>query len=506
MKKPQVEAIVDPTQKPEDVTASGRVARLFVAGCLALLLAPLALMPVFGMGASAGEKRELAPFPQLMDEGLPNANYLGQLGAWFEDRFAFRSELIDLDATWRESLFKTSATPNVIVGTDGWLYYQGTLADYQHTAPLSDRALENIAHNLALEQECIEAMGKRFCVTIAPNKVTLYPEHLPYYVLGSSEPSNLERLVPLLRERGINYVDMTAELSAQDEVLYLPRDSHWNEAGAEVGYRALMTALGHTPREFVGALDTVDHEDDLEGMLHPAHPRAAQDRYPADSREFAYVGEATSVEDARIETAGNAPDAQATLMVYRDSFGNTLLPYLASTYAHATFTKLVPYDMTAATLQDVDDVVVERAERHLASFASAPPYLAAPSRGTVELQTAPASDATLATLSLKKNGPFLVAEGDLGEAYAAAEEIYVVVRRDDGTYEAFDAFHVSPEAEGTADSAASETEAASKQSVTTDYGFKACIPLSVFEGQDATNVQVAVRGEDGQLVSLAHNH
>lgn len=52
------------------------------------------------------------------------------------------------------AVFRESATDSVILGREGWLFYSDTLADYQGTAPLSDRAVWAAAHVLALMQEC----------------------------------------------------------------------------------------------------------------------------------------------------------------------------------------------------------------------------------------------------------------------------------------------------------------------------------------------------------------
>lgn len=97
----------------------------YVVVLVAMLSVPLLAMP-FAPRPEVSEKRTLAEPPQVIDEvGALNVNLLADAGGFFTDHFAFRPYLVDLNATIREKLFMVSATPNVVVGTDGWLYYSG---------------------------------------------------------------------------------------------------------------------------------------------------------------------------------------------------------------------------------------------------------------------------------------------------------------------------------------------------------------------------------------------
>jgi len=84
-------------------------------------------------------------------------------------------------------------------------------------------------------------------VTIVPDKYTIYPEHLPAWVTPSPTASPLERLAAALRADApaVRFVDMREPLRAAKarDRLYFQTDSHWNLAGASVGYEALMRAV-----------------------------------------------------------------------------------------------------------------------------------------------------------------------------------------------------------------------------------------------------------------------
>ena len=469
---------------------SGAIATAFVSLFFVLLMLPLVLTPCMP-NESTAEKRDLAPWPSLVtEEGSPNAAVLSEAGAWFEDHFAGRAQLVDLDATLKESLFMTSATDNVIVGRDGWLYYAGTLNDYRRTRPLSDRALDNIACNIALIERQLRSEGRGFAFTIAPNKNTLYPEHMPYYELAGSGPSDLERLVPLLEERGVSYVNLVDVLSGADRCLYLKRDSHWSNEGARVGAVAILEMLGHHVEALGGdeVVDSSEHVGDVDLMLHPVWAQGEMQKLWVDSLAWAYVGDATSVEDAHIETVADEPVVSGGVVVYRDSFGNALVPYLASVYERGIFTKMVPYDMSDATLSAARDVIVERAERHLSFFNSDPPYFTAP---VLEEIVPEASEDTMSTLTTYENGPYLVVEGDLEQSYADdGTPIYILVDLPDGSTKRYEAFHVGPSLASTADQAGGQEE--STPGVTTDWGFRAYVPMQDMGGSVAHGARVVV--------------
>ena len=142
----------------------------------------LAAFPFVGMSVAASnettENKELARFPRLRSDGTWNVRYLSQLGDYFEDHFAFRQELVAANALIRGRLLGVSASDQVLVGKDGWLYYTGTLDDYLGRNQMSEKGLTNAVHNIGLMQQYVEDRGSRFLITIAPNKNSVYDSHM----------------------------------------------------------------------------------------------------------------------------------------------------------------------------------------------------------------------------------------------------------------------------------------------------------------------------------------
>ena len=383
------------------------------------------------------ENKELAAFPSLTEDGKWNVSFFSDLGAYFEDHFAFRQQLVTANAKLRSSLLHTSAADNVIVGEDGWLYYAGTLDDYQGTNQLSDRSLYNIAHNLSLMQGMTEAMGAKFFYTIAPNKNTLYGENMPYnYIEGQT--GNLERLLPYLESEGVSYIDLTAAFREQDEVLYLLRDSHWNNKGAVLAYDRILDAMGHPHDDYADTpFETkTDYIGDLNAMLFPLCAEPEPNQQYSIRHTYRYVSEEKQP-DADLAEAYN-PEGTGSVLVYRDSFGNTLFPLFANAFEKTRFTQLVPYSLSDISLCDPDYVLVERVERRIASVIEDPPIMQGPSSFVSPKQEL----ATDTTIHTRRNGSYLVIEGEIDpDCLDTDTRIYVSVHPSgvpaETAYEAF---------------------------------------------------------------------
>ncbi|MDO4277098.1 MAG: hypothetical protein Q4D16_25845 [Eubacteriales bacterium] len=342
-----------------------------------ICLCPSLGMLLTGQEASS-ENRELAKFPELKTEEGINREWLSQAGDYFQEHFAFRSELVTANALLNGKILGVSTADGVIQGRNGWLYYKDSLSDYLGTELMSQRSLYNTAHILAMTQSYLESKGVRFLFTAAPNKNSLYGENMPYYYnVKVSSTGNLEQLKPFLEKEQVTYADLYRAFSGKEEVLYHQRDSHWNNKGAAYAAEQLMTALDKEHDSYEEETYTVrrDFQGDLDNMLYPLALTLEDEIYYDKTPTFAYVGEVESNFDPRITTVN--PVKSGSLVMYRDSFGNSLLPFLADAYANAYFSRGVPYQLNDVDTAAADTVIIERAERFLPEIPQSPPVMAA---------------------------------------------------------------------------------------------------------------------------------
>ena len=131
--------------------------------------------------------------------------------------------------------------------------------------------------------------------------------------------------------------------------------------------------------------------------------------------------------------------------MFRDSFGNTLLPLMANTFGRAYFSKAVPYNV-----EDYVDsyhpeyVIVEKVERNIADFADAPPIMTGP---LVEINddiqgngdTHKASDG-LNIGECEYDADYWLFSGRLEELKEKGSVVYVRILTSDGQSHCYEAF------------------------------------------------------------------
>lgn len=352
---------------------------IYLALCLLLCILPFAGMAVYGTDETT-ENRTLAKLPSAEKDGSLNTDYFEELGAYFEDHFSFRKELVTMDALIQSRVFSVSNVDTVMKGTDGWLYYTDTLDDYLGTNLMNRRQVFNVANNLSLLQQYVTGQGAAFLFTVAPNKNSLYGEHMPYYA-GSclSEEKNIDLLEPELARLGVSYADLFSAFWQTDEVLYLKRDSHWNAKGALLAYNTMFDALSmeHETYEAAEAVREKKEIGDLNRMLYPLAAEPEWNYYYQNESHWNYISEPQDVEAAWIQT--ECTEGEGSLLMFRDSFGNTLLPLMAERFEKSAFSKGTPY-LIGRYMQECapDLVLAEKVERNLDEFMTMPPVMQGP--------------------------------------------------------------------------------------------------------------------------------
>ncbi len=340
---------------------------LFLAATLLLTVG----MAIFGPSKAAANEQP-AQKPQLQTDGAFNKDYLSQLADWVNDGFFLRPELISGGNWLSANVLGTSGAEDVIVGKDGWLYYAPTLPDYNGTKQMDDRAVFSAAKNLQLMAEYCQSQGVDFVFAIAPNKNSLYPQRMPYP--SAADSTNATRLQSLLAKTDVKIADLFDAFRAETEELYFAHDSHWNSKGAALGADVINGAFGLESNYYAGDFSQkTPHTGDLYEMLYPAFADSETDPVYGGQLTYTFVGGGKKPDSMTIKTQGQGSDS---LLVYRDSFGNLLYPYLADSAGEATFSRSVSYDLT----KPADRILVELVERNIDYLIKYAPVMPAPTR------------------------------------------------------------------------------------------------------------------------------
>lgn len=221
-----------------------------LTACMLILLAVLLLAPVVFMNhesdaVSTSENRRLQAFPVLDLEALETDDgvevFFSDLSAYVSDRIGFREEMVGLYSALNDSLFGVMTHPLYEYGDDGYVFFRFS------DAKLNEDYLVAFADYVAKMQDYCEVRGVRFLYAISPEKARIYADRIPSYVSSDMSFSS-DLLIPLLDERGVNYVDQgDALLEAKEagkQVFNVAYDAgHWNSEGMYAGSQAIIESL-----------------------------------------------------------------------------------------------------------------------------------------------------------------------------------------------------------------------------------------------------------------------
>ena len=254
---------------------------------------------------------------------------------------------------------RVSPVPEVVLGTEGWLYYTGPAGErlldrhVRGSDPFSQDELDRWRDFLVERARRFRSVGAQYAFVIAPNKESIYPEHLPGWIGPRVGPTRLDQLMAHLESAsGVTVIDLRGALIAEKEaaVVYYKSDTHWNTRGAYAAYREIarvlaadFPALAARSWASLGATATERTGLDMARMIGLV-PESPEADFKLD---HGACGAATPVPiplPADLQSRLTAPayvqrcDAPGDVdaVIFQDSFGTALAPILAKSFRSAT--------------------------------------------------------------------------------------------------------------------------------------------------------------------------
>lgn len=318
-------------------------------------------------GVSDQEKRTIAAAPAFSTSRFLSDAYQKEYEQFFNDHFGMRSKMIIANSLLHYYALATSPNDKVLIGNDRWLFYSAeqTIDRFQTGNVLDNKELSAIAQLLQDEQKKLEDQGIQFVVLVAPNKETIYPEQMPRRIQQAKGPSTLDSFLEAMKQTTVTVIDPRSAIQAkaQQQKVYTQTDTHWTDVGAEIAFDLVQASIGHQVSSALEFTDTEFSEGDLAklislgGRLHEYIPQAvrAQDAYHMD------VSTRNEV-DIRESTALGKDERK--ILVFRDSFGEKLIPFFATSYTRATFEREYFDDELISEIHP-DIVVLQIVERNI---------------------------------------------------------------------------------------------------------------------------------------------
>ena len=336
-----------------------------------MLLLPNLVWPAVSpfMETENTENRTMAALPPLTRENF--TEYPALVEDYINDHAAFRSQLLSLNAGINLGIFHSVDNPEVILGKDGWYFYNGgaSVADYRGQNLYTEEELEEIAQAVERARLYFESQGIEFAVILAPNKEEVYSEYMPDWYTRLSDTTRYRQMEACLREK--TEVPVIAPLSYflenRDLLWYFKTDTHWNEAGGFVAGQMLVDALGGQAVSLDKVVIPYDYRGpgDLALLFHM--PECFLEDYFCTVNGYydqVKVETVDPVGDGMVirTSAPEAPDDRRVAF-YRDSFATVMMDKISRYFKKMDFYHWQGFDPVYLEENPPDVVVYEVVER-----------------------------------------------------------------------------------------------------------------------------------------------
>ena len=313
------------------------------------------------------ENTTLTQRPKVTAQILSSAGlnrFFNDYTQYTKDQIPGRDAWISLQSFVETALLQKTQSGGVLLGDNGQMFDRtyGLVSSEERTLP------RNIAAVASLAARC---PGKVY-VMVAPAASSIYPERVPAHAPLLQEESYLGQIQTAVEQAGGVYLPLEDALSAhKDEYIYYRTDHHWTTQGAYYAYSELCGALGLEP--FDRAAHTAVDVPDFYGTFYSrARTWNAQPDtltyYDLDNPLTIYTvtgpgmpteGQTTGLYDldkldvydkyaaflhgnnglSRVEG-----DGEGRILVIKDSYANSFVPFLTANYAQIDVVDLRNYN------------------------------------------------------------------------------------------------------------------------------------------------------------------
>lgn len=292
--------------------------------------------------------------------------------SYFNNHYRFHDQYVDAFHVVRLRGLKEKEFPNVLIGKEDWLYYTGenSIRDFECTSPFTRKELDSLVERLQGWHDRLGSMGVDFYLVIAPNKETIVPQYLPEGIRTGWSTCRIDQVMKALAETDIQALDLRQPLltAAEGSQVYHRTDTHWNESGALIAVNEILKMIRpDDPRIELPALDEYNAESrSFRGDLSRFIP---EDRRFVEQAIFltSIGGSKAKITqgDGRWVLSNHPDPSLPKAIVFRDSFSDSLIPFLAEHFSNGIYVHSFSVDFDLVEQEQPDIVMLEIAQRYL---------------------------------------------------------------------------------------------------------------------------------------------
>ncbi len=297
------------------------------------------------------ENRKLSQFPAFSVKALLDGDWADGFASYLQDQVALRDRWIDLQSAVNTLGFQQVEQSNILLGKDHWMFTK-LFDDSGSNAQLSK--------NVSAVSEFAARYPGRVTFLLAPSASVIYPEELPLGAPMMDENTLLDQIFEKIGQTA-SVIDLRSTYTAaKDQYLYFKTDHHWTPNGAYLAYEQFCHLKGLTPfdrdahttatvEDFYGThysasrwwnteADTITYYP-LENLMTVYQITGEAQYTPLktepmiNSEKFATRDKYAAFLDGNNGYSVVEGDGEGSILVVKDSYANSFVPYLTANYA-----------------------------------------------------------------------------------------------------------------------------------------------------------------------------
>ena len=296
------------------------------------------------------ENRKLAQLPSFSWNALFSGDLFEDFSSYVQDQVAFRDGWIDLQSDFNALCLQKVEQNGILLGKDHWMF----------TKNFGTPDTKQLDKNVKAVAEFGTRYPGRVTFLLAPSASVIYPEELPFAAPMVDENSMLDDIFAAVSPSA-SVIDLRpVYTAAKEDYLYYRTDHHWTTHGAYLAYQQFCALKGLTPFD-LSAHEAVEVSD-----FYGTHYSSTRfwnvepdtiTYYPLDNpmtvyqvngeADFSTAETANMIDTAKFDTrdkyaaflGGNngysviEGDGEGSILVIKDSYANSFVPYLTANYA-----------------------------------------------------------------------------------------------------------------------------------------------------------------------------
>ncbi|MGN1122927.1 MAG: DHHW family protein [Eubacterium sp.] len=308
---------------------------------------------------SVNENRALQTRPEISFEAIADGSFQKDYESYLCDQFVFRDFWVKAKTAVLRTIGKRDIN-GVYFGKNGYLLEKSSPDDFDE-----DLSYDNISFLTEFLNARTDKYNSVSCILV-PSKTEVLSNQLPKNAPACCFDETYDEIKDLL-EDDVNYIELKKPLKEhKDEYIYYKTDHHWTTLGAYYGYCEYKNALGERPQpiesftqtrvsdSFIGSsadkVQTYESADIITRFDSKKPAKVTVDYYgDFEKTNTVYHKDLLDEKDkyayflggnyARLTINTDVKNGK-NLLIIKDSFANSFVPFLLNDYESITMIDL----------------------------------------------------------------------------------------------------------------------------------------------------------------------